>query len=147
VHTVTPMLAIRGAVEAIEFYRHAFGARETMRLTGPGGSIAHAELAIGDGLIMLAEEDPRFNAVPEVLGGTPVIVHLYVPDVDAVVARAVQAGARVLIPVADQFYGDRAGRIADPYGHVWIVSTRQAEMTPEEMQRRFEALMAGPAPE
>lgn len=138
--TIAPMLAIRGAVEAMEFYRHAFGARETMRLTGPGGSIAHAELAIGEGVIMLAEEDPKFNAVPEALGGTPVVIHLYVPDVDAVVARAVGAGARVLIPVADQFYGDRAGRIADPYGHVWIISTRKEELSQEEVQRRFEAL-------
>jgi PhnB protein len=138
---ITPMLAFRDAPGAIDFYTRAFGARELMRLSMPDGTIAHAELDIAGGRLSLAGEDPKYNATPQTLGGTSVILQLYVADVDAFVARAVEAGAEVAIPVADQFYGDRSGRLKDPYGYVWIVSTRQEDMSTEEMQRRLDAMM------
>lgn len=139
-----PYLIVRDAAEAIGFYERAFGAREVMRLVGPAETVAHAEIALGGLLVMLAEEAPHAgNSGPETLGGSPVRLHLYVEDVDAVVERAVAAGAEVLIPVADQFYGDRAGRLADPFGHVWIVASRKEDLTPEVMQQRFEELLRG----
>jgi PhnB protein len=141
-HTVTPYLMVNGASRAIEFYREAFGAAEVMRLTDPAGRIAHAQVKIGEAPIMLAEESQEWgNRSPQTLGGTPVIIALYVPDVDAVVQQAVAAGAKLLIPVADQFYGYRSGRLADPFGHVWIVSTQKENLSPEEMQQRFDAMM------
>jgi PhnB protein len=140
---ITPALAFRNAAGAIDFYTRAFGAREIMRLTMPDGTIAHAELDIAGGTISLAEEDAKYNATPETLGGTSVVLQLYVANVDAFVARAVEAGATVTIPVADQFYGDRSGRLTDPYGYVWLISTRTEDMTPEEMQRRMDAMMRG----
>lgn len=137
-HTATPHLIVKDTGAAIEFYKRAFGARELMRLTTPDGKIAHAEIKIGDSTVMLADEFPEWdNLSAESLGGTPARIHLYVEDVDAVFARAVAAGATVLIPVGDQFYGDRSGRFADPFGHLWIVGTRIEDMGPEEMQRRF----------
>lgn len=139
---VTPMLAIKDAADAIEFYKMAFGARELFRLTYPDGKIAHAEIQIGDALVMLAEEDLRYNTSPMTLGGTSVILNLYVADVDALFASALAAGAREIFPVRDQFYGDRSGRLQDPFGHMWIVSTRKEEVSPEEMQRRMDAMMA-----
>jgi PhnB protein len=144
-HTVTPYLMVNGASRAIEFYKLAFGATEVMRLTDPAGRIAHAQVKIGEAPLMLAEESQEWgNRSPQTLGGTPVIIALYVPDVDAVVAQAVGAGAKLLIPVADQFYGYRSGRISDPFGHVWIVSTQKEDLSPEEMQKRFEAMMKTP---
>lgn len=140
---ITPALAFRNAAAAIDFYTRAFGARETMRLTMPDGSIAHAELDIAGGTISLAEEDAKYNATPETLGGTSVVLQLYVANVDAFVARAVEAGATLVIPIADQFYGDRSGRVKDPYGYVWLISTRKEEMSAEEMQRRMDEMMRG----
>jgi PhnB protein len=132
---VTPYLMINGAASAVEFYKQVFGATEVMCLTGPDGKIAHAEIKIGDSLIMLADESlPMGNRSPQTLGGTPAYLALYVADVDAVVQSAVAAGAKLLIPVADQFYGDRSGRLADPFGHVWLIATHKEDVSPEEMQ-------------
>ncbi len=141
-HTATPMLAIRDAAQAIEFYQSAFGAIEIMRLIDPTGAIAHAEIQIGDSIIMIAEENPDFNASPQTLGGSPVILSLYVEDVDRLVKRAIDAGAQVIYPVADQFYGDRSGRIVDPFGHLWIVSTHIEDVPLEEMKRRFDIMFS-----
>jgi PhnB protein len=136
-HTATPYLIVKGAASAIDFYKQAFGATELMRFPGPGGSIGHAEIRIGDSPIMLADEMPQMGyRSPTALGGSPVSVMLYVPDVDKVVDRAVKAGAKLEKPVADQFYGDRNGTIHDPFGHVWTVSTHKEDVSPEEMQRR-----------
>jgi len=140
--SVTPYLMVNGAARAIEFYKKAFGATEVMRLTDPAGRIAHAQVKIGAAPIMLAEETLEWgNKSPQTLGGSPVILDLYVADVDAVVERAVAAGAKLVFPVADQFYGYRSGRISDPFGHVWIVSTQKEDLTTEEMQKRFDAMM------
>ena len=140
---ITSALAFRNAVGAIDFYTRAFGARELMRLTMPDGTIAHAELDIAGGTLSLSEEDPKYNATPETLGGTSVVLQLYVADVDAFVARAVDAGAQVVIAVADQFYGDRSGRLKDPYGYLWIVSTRKEDLSTAEMQRRMDVMVRG----
>ncbi len=141
-YTATPHLIVKDTGAAIEFYKQAFGARELMRLTTPDGMIAHAEIKIGDSTVMLADEFPEWgNLSPESLGGTPARIHLYVEDVDAVAARAVAAGAKVEIPVDDQFYGDRSGRFRDPFGHLWVVGTRIEDMDPEDMQRRFEVFL------
>jgi|SRR5215510_4784908 len=137
-HTVCAYLNVEDPAAAIAFYRRAFGATEVMRLTDPAGDILHAELRIGDSIVMLAPEKPEWgNTSPHTLRGTPVHMHLYVPDVDAVVARASEAGASLLSAVSDQFYGDRSGRIADPAGHVWIVSTHKEDVPAKEMQRRL----------
>jgi PhnB protein len=139
-HAVTPALVVRDAARAMEFYKAAFGAQERMRMAGPGGKIVHAEMTIGDSVIMVADEFPEWgNLSPESLKGSPVRMGLYVEDVDAVANRAVAAGAKVLIPVADQFYGDRSGRLADPFGHIWIISTHKEDVSPEEMQNRMDA--------
>ncbi len=140
-HAVTPYLMIKGAASAIEFYKNVFGAAEIMRLAGPDGTIMHAEVKIGDSIVMLAEESiERGNRSPVTLGGTGAYVALYVPDVDAVARKAVAAGAKLLIPVADQFYGDRSGRLEDPFGHIWLIATHKEDVSPEEMQKRFEAI-------
>ena len=141
--TAAPRLRIRNAAAAIEFYKQAFGAREIMRFVG-NGEIAHAEIAIGNSVIMLGEEaiDYGFPG-PQTLGGSPVSMHLYVADADALVAQAVAAGARLVLPVKDQFYGDRSGQVADPFGYTWAIATRKEDMPVEEMQRRFEAMTAG----
>jgi PhnB protein len=136
----TPGLAVRNAAAAIEFYQTAFGATEVMRLTDNHGKIGYAEIEIGDARVTLADENPQYNHSPQSLGGVTAIIHLYVEDADAFVAQAVAAGAKVVFPVADQFYGDRSGRIEDPFGHVWIVAMPQEDVAPEEMQRRFLAL-------
>ena len=135
---ITPYLSVKGAAEAIEFYKKAFGATEMMRLPNPDGTLGHAEIKIGDALIMLADEYPDYgNLSPKTLGGSSVRLHMYVEDVDAFFEKAVAAGAKVLIPVADQFYGDRSGRLEDPFGHVWLVSTHTEDLTPDEMERRM----------
>lgn len=137
-HTATPHLVVSDVDAAIAFYASAFGAEELFRLPTPGGGIAHAEVRIGDSIVMLAEEsDPWGNRSPATLGGTAVRIHLYVPDVDRFAERAVTAGAKVLIPIEDQFYGDRSGRLADPFGHEWIVASRFEDLTLEQMQERF----------
>ena len=139
--TVAPYLAIKNAVSALEFYKKAFGATETYKLIVPDGRLGHAEIRLGDSLIMLSDEFPEFGGkAPESLGGSPVSIHLYVEDVDAFVKRAVAEGARLLKPVADQFYGDRSGQLEDPYGHLWWVATHKEDVAPEEMQKRVRAL-------
>jgi PhnB protein len=139
-HTVTPYLILRGAGDAIAFYEKAFGAEEVMRIGGPGGRIGHAEIKIGDSRLMLAEEHPEIGALsPKTVGGSPVSIHLYVEDVDAAVERAVAVGAKLVRPVADQFYGDRTGGIEDPFGYRWFIATRQEDLTSEEIRRRAAA--------
>jgi PhnB protein len=142
-HTVAPYLAIKNAVSALEFYKKAYGATETYKLIVPDGRLGHAEIRLGDSLIMLSDEFPEFGGkAPEALGGSPVSIHLYVEDVDAFVKRAVAAGARERKPVADQFYGDRSGQLEDPYGHLWWVATHKEDVASEEMQKRVQALFA-----
>jgi PhnB protein len=140
-HSVTPYLIVREAARAIAFSREAFGAQEVMRFDDPGGRIAHAEIRIGDSHVMLADETGEF-AGPQTLGGAGVSLLLYVEDVDAVVERARAAGATVLMPVQDQFYGDRSGKLADPFGHHWHVSTHKEDLTPDEVDRRSKAFLA-----
>lgn len=137
-HAVTPYLIIKGAAQAIEFYKQVFGATEVMRIPDPtSGRIGHAELVIGDSKIMLADEYPDMGfRSPEAYGGSSVSLMLYVGDVDAVAKRAVAAGAKELRPVADQFYGDRMGTLQDPFGHVWSISTHIEDVPPDEMQKR-----------
>jgi PhnB protein len=141
-HTLTPYLIIKGAARAIDFYKQAFGATELMRFPGPGGKVGHAEIKIGDSIIMLADEHPEMKAVgPQSLGGTPVGLMLYVNDVDAQFNRAIAAGATVDKPVQDQFYGDRSGTLTDPFGHKWTLATHKEDVSVEEMQRRLQAMM------
>ncbi|MFL5302204.1 MAG: VOC family protein [Anaeromyxobacteraceae bacterium] len=142
-HAVTPYLIVKGAARAIDFYAAAFGARELFRMARPDGRVGHAELQIGDSRVMLADEHPEIGAnSPQTIGGSPVTIHLYVEDVDATVARAVDAGARLDRPVADQFYGDRNGGVTDPFGHVWYVATHKEDVPAEELERRAKAQYA-----
>lgn len=140
-HSLTPYLSIQGAADALGFYQRAFGAEELFRLAMPNGSIGHAEIKIGDSHIMLADvcEEEGFRD-PRSLGSSTVGLHLYVEDVDAMYARAVEAGAKALSPVTDQFYGDRSGKLEDPFGHLWFISTHKEDLTPEEINRRAEAM-------
>jgi uncharacterized glyoxalase superfamily protein PhnB len=147
-HTLTTGFCVRGAVQAIDFYKRAFGAKERMRLMKPDGTtVAHAELAIGDSLFMLGEEDPAMGSrSAQALGGTPVNLYLYVTGVDAAVARAVAAGAKAVMPVTDMFWGDRIGSVEDPYGQKWTLATHKEDVAPREMAERaraFYAKMAG----
>jgi PhnB protein len=137
--SVTPYLMVKGAAEAIDFYKRAFNARERMRVPGPGGKIMHAEIEIGDSVVMLAEEFPDMGALgPLSIGGTPVGIHLYVENVDAIFKQALSAGAREERPLQNQFYGDRSGSLIDPFGHKWNLATHVEEVSPEELQRRME---------
>jgi len=139
-HAVTPYLIIQGAAAAIEFYKKAFGATEVMRMSAPSGKVGHAELRFGDSHVMLADEYPDMGyRGPRSIGGSPVSILLYVEDVDATVERAVAAGAKLLKPVQDQFYGDRSGTLEDPFGHVWSVATHIEDVPPEEMEKRAAA--------
>jgi PhnB protein len=143
-HVVTPYLCIKDAAKAIDFYKRAFGATERMRLTQPDGRVGHAELQFGDSCVMLADEFPDMGfRSPHSVGGTPVTLHLYVTDVDAVVKRALDAGAKLAQPVRDQFYGDRSGSVEDPAGHVWHVSTHKEDLSQEEIARRAAAQHKG----
>jgi PhnB protein len=138
---VTPYLAIRDAARAIEFYRQAFDAVEMLRLAEPSGRIGHAEIAIGDARIMLADEHPEMDVRgPEAFGGTPVTIHLYVPDVDAVFASAIAAGAKSVREPADMFYGDRAANVLDPFGHRWHLATRKEAVANAEVEKRYAKL-------
>ena len=138
-HSITPYLIISGAAKALDFYKQAFGAIELFRMDSPDGRIGHAEIKIGDSPIMLADEHPEMGArSPESWGGSPVSLMLYVEDVDRVFAQAVEAGATVERPLADQFYGDRTGGLKDPFGHNWYVATHIEDVSPEEMARRAE---------
>lgn len=139
-----PYLCVRGGGAAIEFYERAFGARTIVNLVMPDGLIGHAEFMIGPAHIMLSDEFPDYDTLsPLTIGGTPVTVHLYVADVDAFVHKAAQVGARILRPAEDHFYGDRAAKLEDPYGHRWYIATRKEDVSPEEMQRRANAMFGG----
>ena len=140
-HSATPYLIIDGAAKALDFYQRVFGAQERVRMPGRGGKVGHAEISIGDSVIMLADEHPEMEARgPRAFGGSPVSLVLYVEDVDATVKAAVAAGAKLLRPVEDKFYGDRSGTIEDPFGHHWHVSTHQEDVPPDEMKRRAAAM-------
>ena len=139
-HTATPYLIVNGAAEAIEFYERAFGATELLRMAHPQSGIAHAEIKIGDSVIMLADENPNMGyRGPRSLGGSTVSIMLYVSDVDDTFERAVKVGARAQRPVANQFYGDRSGTLEDPFGHFWTIATHIEDVAPDEMKRRVEA--------
>ena len=139
-HSVTPYLIVSGASDAIAFYKKALGAQEVMRLADPGGKVHHAEIKIGDSCIMLADEHPELQALsPKTIGGSPVSLHVYVEDVDAAVDRAVKAGAKLVRPVADQFYGDRTGGVEDPFGYRWFIATHKEDLTIDEIRRRAAA--------
>ena len=141
---VTPYLFVDDAAAAIEFYASVFGATERLRMPAPGGRIGHAELQLGDSLLMVADEFPEMGGrSPRTVGGSPVIVSVYVEDVDAVFERAVQAGATALRPVEDQFYGDRTAQLEDPFGHQWSVATHVEDVPPDEMERRVAQAMGG----
>ena len=143
-HAVTPYLCVKGAAQAIEFYKRAFGAKEIMRMPGPNGTIGHAEIQINNCRIMLADEFPEMNfRSPQAFGGTPVGINLYVKDVDAVAKKVVAAGAKLLRPVADQFYGDRSCSVEDPFGHVWHIATHVKDVSMREMKKRAAALASG----
>jgi len=136
-HTATPYLIVKGAARAIDFYKKVFGATELLRFPGPGGKLGHAEIRIGDSVIMLADEHPEMGfRSPKAYHGTPVSLVLHVDNVDATARQAVAAGAKVQRPVKDQFYGDRSGTFQDPFGHVWTISTHKEDLSLEEVQRR-----------
>ncbi|HEX6775507.1 MAG TPA: VOC family protein [Methylomirabilota bacterium] len=140
-HSVTPYLIVDGAARAIDFYKRAFGAKELMRIPAPGDRVGHAEIKIGDSVIMLADEHPEIQARgPQHYGGSPVSILLYVDDVDALFKQAVAAGGIEVRAVADQFYGDRSGSLKDPFGHSWHLSTHKEDVSPEELNRRMAAL-------
>jgi PhnB protein len=142
-HSVTPYLVVEDAVRAVDFYQRAFGAKEIMRMATPSGKISHAELQIGDSMLMLSEEMPGSgNKSPRSLGGSPVGIFLYLEDVDSVFNQATRAGAKVEMPLADMFWGDRYGKVVDPFGHSWSLATHKEDVAPEEMKKRAEKAMA-----
>jgi PhnB protein len=142
-HTLTPYLAVENAADAIEFYRRAFGAKERMRMPAPNGKIGHAEIEIGDSILMLSDPFPQSTVrPPQELGGTTASIFMYVEDVDATVEQAVSAGATVTMEVQDMFWGDRFGSVSDPYGHTWSVATHVEDLSPEEIAKRGQAAMA-----
>ena len=146
-HSVTPNLVVKGAGKAIEFYKKVFGAQELSRMPGPDGTtIMHAEIKIGDSIVMLNDEFPQMGARgPQSLGGSPVTIHLYVDDVDAVFAKATAAGATTTMPVADMFWGDRYGQLTDPFGHHWSIGTHMKDLTSQEMQQAAAAAFSAPS--
>lgn len=142
-HTATPYLTVRGAADAIDFYKRAFGAKEIMRMPAPGGALGHGEIRIGDSVVMLSDEFPgAATKPPSTLGGTTGYVFLYVPDVDRTFAQAVAAGAKVTMPLADMFWGDRFGTLLDPFGHAWGLATHKEDVPPKEMAKRAQAAMS-----
>ena len=142
-HTATPYLTIKNAARALDFYKKAFGAQEVARMDAPDGKVAHAEIKVGDSMIMIAEEMPGSgNRSPESLGGTTASIFLYVDNADAIFDRAVSAGAQVETALADMFWGDRYGRLKDPYGHSWGVATHKEDVAPAEMEKRMQEAMA-----
>lgn len=141
-HSVTPYLVVNDGARAIDFYQRAFGAKEMVRMDGPGGKIMHAELKIGDSMIMLADEMPGAGTrSPQSLGGTTVGIFLYFEDVDKVFKQATSAGAKVDMPLSDQFWGDRYGKLSDPFGHSWALATHKEDVKPEEMKKRARQAM------
>jgi PhnB protein len=144
-HSITPYLVIKGAAQAIEYYKKVFGATEVVRMNGPDGKVGHAELQIGDSRIMLADENPSMGAgysSATTIGASPVSLYLYLPDVDRAMERAAAGGAKILKPAADQFYGDRSGFIQDPFGHLWGIATHVEDVSPEEMKERMKKMQA-----
>jgi len=142
-HSVTPYLFIKGAAKAIDFYKDVFGAGVLVRMEGPGGSIAHAEIRIGDSVIMLGDEVPQMGALsPLTVGGASSGLNLYLENVDAVVEKAVGAGAKIVRPLKDQFYGDRSATLLDPFGHMWTLATHIEDVSPDEMKKRMAAAMS-----
>jgi PhnB protein len=142
-HTITPYMTVRDAARAIEFYKQAFGAKEKGVMKGPGGKVMHAELVIGDSIIMLADEFPEFGSLsPQSIGGSGTGLHIYIEDVDSAFDRAVKAGATVEMPVADMFWGDRYGKLRDPFGHKWSIGTHKADLSMEEMKKGMDETMA-----
>jgi uncharacterized glyoxalase superfamily protein PhnB len=142
IHELFPYLRVKGAGRAIEFYKQAFGAVEKFRLTEPSGRIGHCELLFGDTTLMLSEEYPEFGFLgPESIGGTSISIHLHLDDADAAIERALAAGATLIRPASDAFYGERSGTVRDPFGHEWMLGHSIEDVTPEEMQRRYDALM------
>ena len=142
-HTMTPMLTLPDVAQAIEFYKKAFNAQELNRMDGPDGNLMHAELKIGNSIFMLGQENPQMgNASPATLKGTPISLYLYVEQADAAFNQAVQAGATVVMPVADMFWGDRGGHVIDPFGHRWWVATHKEDLTPEQMKQRAQQFFA-----
>jgi len=141
-HTATPYLIVQDGARAIDFFKQAFGATELFRLADTSGKIGHAEIKIGSSILMLAEEYPDMGyRSPKSLGGTPVSILLYVEDVDALFNQAIAAGGKVQRPIKDEFYGDRTGTLTDPFGHVWTIATHKEDVSPEEMDRRYRAMM------
>ena len=142
-HTITPFMTVRDAARAIEFYKQAFGATEKGVMKGPEGKIMHAELVIGDSIIMLADEFPEFGSLsPQSTGGSGTGLHIYIEDVDSAFDRAVKAGATVEMPVADMFWGDRYGKLRDPFGHKWSIGTHKADLSMEEMKKGMDEALA-----
>jgi uncharacterized glyoxalase superfamily protein PhnB len=142
-HTLTPFLTVRNAERAIEFYKQAFGAQERGVAKGPDGKVMHAEVKIGDSVIMLSDEYPEFGSLsPQSVGGSPMGLHIYIENVDAAFDRAVKAGAQVEMPVADQFWGDRYGKLKDPFGHKWSIATHVKDMSADEMKRSMDDAMS-----
>ena len=142
-HNVTPYLFVKGAVGAIDFYKKVFGATEIMRMAGPTGKIMHAEVKIGDSIVMLADENLQTGVMsPQTIGGYSVGLHVYVENVDAVIQRAFENGAKPLRSIKNQFYGDRSGSVLDPFGHMWSVATHVEDVSPEEMRKRMTAAMS-----
>jgi len=142
-HTITPFMTVRDAARAIEFYKQAFGAKEKGVMKGPDGKVMHAELVIGDSIIMLADEFPEFGSLsPQSTSGSGTGLHIYIEDVDSAFDRAVKAGATVEMPVADMFWGDRYGKLRDPFGHKWSIGTHKADLSMEEMKKRMDETMA-----
>jgi PhnB protein len=140
-HNVTPYLQVRGASNAIDFYKNVFGAAEILRTSGADGRIMHAEIRIGDSIVMLADENPQMGIMsPQTVGGSSVGMHVYVENVDAVIEKAVESGAKPLRPIKNQFYGDRSGSLLDPFGHMWTVATHVEDVLPEEMKKRMAAM-------
>jgi PhnB protein len=140
-YSLTPYLVCKGAAKAIDFYTKAFGGQETVRMPGPDGQVMHAEVKIGNSMLMLGDENPERGALsPESIGGTAVSVMFYCDDVDAVFARAMSLGATSEMTPADQFWGDRMGNLVDPFGHKWAIATHKEDVSPEEMQKRMQAI-------
>jgi PhnB protein len=139
-HSITPYLFIRGAAGAIDFYKAVLGATEVLRMPGPTGRITHAELKIGDSIVMLSDENPKVGAMsPQTAGGVSISLHVYLENVDDVVQKAVDHGAKLLRPVTDQFYGDRTGTLLDPFGHMWTIATHVEDVSEEELRKRASA--------
>lgn len=139
-HSITPVLIVKNGDEAIEFYKKGFGVQERGRMKGPDGRVAHAELKLGDSVFMLSDEYPKMDChSPKTIGGSPVSMYVYVDDVDSFFDKAISAGAKVLDPIKDQFWGDRHGRLEDPFGHLWSIATHKKDLSEDEMKKAAEA--------